>query len=156
MKIKYVKALFAALIAITLAFIFIQSMLPPEKSSAESDAVGGIIADIIPPDTELGGFAQKNLRKLAHFTEFFILGAEAALAVVIVIERKIKYAVHSLPAAALVALSDESIQLFSGRGPSIADVWIDVLGFASASVIIYTVYALTRLIYIKCKHKSSK
>ncbi len=151
MKMKYIKVLLTVLIILTVSFIFSQSMLPPEKSSAESDKVGDIVADIIPPETETGGFVQRNLRKLAHFVEFFALGAEVSLLVIAVL-RSWKYAVLSLPSSALVALLDETIQIFSNRGPAVTDVWIDVLGFSAASVIIYTVYLAVSLILRKIKN----
>ncbi len=150
MKDKYIKVVFLVLIAITLAFIFIQSILPPEKSSAESDKVSDIVAGVIPPDTNVGGFIQLNLRKLAHFIEFFILGIEVALLIVISL-KKIQFALMSIPSAALVALLDETIQIFSERGPAVSDVWIDVFGFAVASLIVYMVYAIICLMLKKSK-----
>ena len=56
--------LLALVILLTVAFIFYNSSLPPEQSSQQSGAVGGIIAEIIPPETELGGFIQKYIRKI--------------------------------------------------------------------------------------------
>ena len=37
----------------------------------------------------------------------------------------------------MIALIDEGIQHFSGRGPSIVDACIDLAGFASASLLFY-------------------
>ena len=153
MKIKYksiIRLLLLLLIVATLIFIFVQSMLPPKKSQAESDKVGEIVGEIIPPETPTGGYVQKNLRKLAHFAEFFILGCEVALYVVLFVPRR-RWAALSLPMALLTALLDESIQMFSGRGPAIMDVWIDFSGFFVASVIFYTVSAVIIFIYKKCK-----
>ncbi len=141
MKKKYIEILFVILMVLTVAFIFSRSAMPPERSEAESDKVGDIIGEVIPPQTEVGGYIQLNLRKLAHFTEFFVLGAEVSLFVVLFVKR-IKYAALSIPAAAIIALFDETIQIFSGRGPSVKDIWIDVLGFVSAAAIIYTVYII--------------
>lgn len=142
MKTEYVKILKAALICLiigTLAFIFSQSTLPPEVSKAESDAVGEIIEEIIPPETPPGEYVQKNLRKIGHFVEFLILGTEVAV-FVIFFARKIRYGILSVIFSPLVALCDETIQIFSDRGPSITDVWIDTAGFASASAIAYLIY----------------
>lgn len=140
------------LIAATLAFIFVQSMLPPDKSQAESDKVGDIIEEIIPPDTPTGDYVQNNIRKIAHFVEFFILGCEVALYGILFI-RPVKRLALSFPAALIVAFFDESIQMFTGRGPAISDVWIDFFGFLIASAIFYTVAGISVIIYRKCKQK---
>ena len=137
-KGKAFKFALLLLIVATVIFIFIQSILPPEKSSAESDAVGGVIGEIIPPDTKPGAFIQINLRKIAHFTEFFFLGAEIALYVVLFMRQKICVWL-SYPVALIIALFDESIQILSDRGPSVTDVWIDFFGFFTSACVTYAI-----------------
>ena len=149
---KLFKIALLILIIATLAFIFVQSMIPPNKSQAESDKVGDIIGEIIPPDTPTGDYIQNNIRKLAHLVEFFVLGCEVALYMILYMPR-IRWAALSLPSALLVALLDESIQIFSGRGPSILDVWIDFFGFFISSVIFYTVACVVIFISEKRKQK---
>lgn len=151
--VKYkniIKLLFILLIISTLAFIFIQSMLPPEKSSEESSAVGEIIEEIIPPETPVGGYVQTNIRKIAHFVEFAALGVWVSL-FIILFYRKKSYIFSSFLFALITALFDETIQVISKRGPAITDVWLDFFGFSSAAVIIYTVSAL--IIFIRAKRK---
>lgn len=140
------------LIAGTLIFIYAQSVKPPEVSKEESDKVGEIIEEIIPPDTKPGEFIQTNLRKLAHFTEFFVLGLEIALYGVFY-TRSIKTQGLLLPLGVIFALFDETIQIFSKRGPQIKDVWIDVLGYAIALISVYAVYYAAKAIirYVKIK-----
>ena len=145
-----VKLTLFLLIILTLAFIFIQSMLPPEKSAEQSGAVGEIIEEIIPPETPVGGYVQTNLRKIAHFVEFAVLGIWVTLLVVLFYRRK-PFIFSSFVFAILMGLFDETIQIKSGRGASVSDVWLDFFGFASSAVIIYTVSALT--IFIKAKRK---
>lgn len=137
----FAKYILLIMIVATLAFIFIQSLLPPEKSSEESSTVGEIIGEIIPPETPTGEYIQTNLRKLAHFTEFALLGAEMSLYILLFVKH-IKYSLLSLPSALLVALFDETVQIFSGRGPAIKDVWIDFSGFVFSAVIFHTVAAV--------------
>ncbi len=139
LKIKTAKILLLSLILATLLFIFIQSMLPPETSSTESDAVGDIIEEIIPSDTPTGSYIQTNLRKIAHFVEFALLGLEVSLYLVFFVKRKL-FVLLSYPAALLTALFDESIQMFSGRGPGIFDVWIDFFGFFMFASIVYAIF----------------
>ena len=138
-KMKIVRLTLIALIAITVLFAFIQSMLPTEVSSAESDAVGDIVEEIIPSDTPTGSYVQNNLRKIAHFIEFACLGTEVAIYLLIFM-RKPLYVLFSYPLALITAFFDETIQIFSKRGPSISDVWIDFSGFLTLSLLVYFVY----------------
>ena len=124
-----------AVIITTLAFIFVQSLLPPETSQAESDAVGEIIEEIIPPETPPGDYVQKNIRSIAHFFEFAVLGFEVALYVML-FERRALWIVLGFLASPTVALLDETLQKISDRAPEISDVWTDVAGYS-------LIYALT-------------
>ena len=127
-----------ALIITTLLFTFYQSFKNKQESQETSDKVGQIIEPILPSDTPVGGYVQENIRKIAHFVEFFALGAEVALYVVL-FHSKIKYAATSMLFAPIVALIDETIQIFSDRGPAISDVWIDVLGYFSSALLVYLI-----------------
>ena len=140
-----------ALVVASILHAFIQSALPPETSVAESNKVGEIIEEIIPPETKPGTFVQKNLRKLAHFTEFFMMGAFVSLYVVIYWNEKSAYCIH-VPFGMLIGFFDESIQILSKRGPSVTDVWIDTAGYLSASAIVFAAWYLAlliRRIYLK-------
>ena len=128
----------AVCIVLTLLFIFIQSMLPPETSEKESNKVGDAVAEIIPPETKPGSFIQINLRKIAHFTEFALLSLFVSLYIIFYMP-KIKSALLTLPLALFCAFIDETIQCFTGRGPSITDVWIDFSGFLIVSAVIYAI-----------------
>lgn len=149
---KVAQIVLLLLIFLTVAFILIQSMIPPEESQKESDTVGDIIADIIPPETPPGEYIQINLRKIAHFVEFAILGVFTSLYVIFYLG-KFKAMALTFPAALILALLDETVQIFSERGPSVKDVWIDFLGFAIVCVLSYTVYGVTKYISSKCKQK---
>ncbi|MBE6644343.1 MAG: VanZ family protein [Ruminococcaceae bacterium] len=133
-----IKAAFLILILATLGFIFSQSMLPPEKSEQQSNSVGEIVAEVIPPDTKPGEFVQINLRKLAHFFEFAVLGIELSV-YAFVFKRRKGFMLSTYIFAVFVALFDETIQIFSGRGSSIFDVWIDFFGFAAAASLVYLI-----------------
>lgn len=145
-----IQLLVILLIISTLAFIFIQSTLPPEKSSEQSSAVGEIIEEIIPPETPVGGYVQTNIRKIAHFVEFAVLGAEVAVFTVLFLRKK-TYVFSSFGFGFFVAFLDETIQIFSDRGPAVTDVWLDFFGFASFAVLVYTVSVL--ILYINSKRK---
>lgn len=153
--IEILRILLLVLIVLNVAFIFFQSTLSPEESVEKSDEVGDIIAEVIPPETPVGGYVQDNVRKIAHFVEFMMLGIWSALYVVLTIPT-LKWCAISFPPALLCALLDESIQIFSERGPSVSDVWLDFLGFCSSAVIIYTGYAIFSIMRNKMQTKVDK
>lgn len=138
------------LLLISIAQAFYQSSLSPAKSTAQSDKVGEIIEEIIPPETPQGQFVQTNIRKLAHFTEFLFIGLFASLYAVFYMKKSLSLPIL-LPFGIFIGLLDETVQIFSDRGPSIKDVWIDALGYATAAVTVVIVYYAVTLIvgYIK-------
>lgn len=123
------------LMFITVLSFFVQSALAPEVSTAESDAVSEMIEPIIPSDTEVGEAVHQNIRKIGHFVEFGFFGAELAIYLFFFSKRRfLDYFVAS-SLALFIGLLDETVQIFSGRGPQISDVWLDFSGFLSVFVI---------------------
>lgn len=143
------------LIALTLIFIYAQSMKPEEVSKADSDKVSEIVGEIIPPTTKPGAYLQNNIRKVAHFTEFFLLGTEIGIYIVLFM-RKYKTVLLSYPLGLVLAFFDESIQILSDRGPMISDVWVDLFGFSTAITLVYAVLFTAMLLYGKYILKRSK
>lgn len=139
--LKILRWFLIASMILTITFIFGQSLKSQEKSAETSEKVEQIIEPILPSDTPVGGYVQDNIRKIAHFVEFFFLGAECA-AFVAVFLRKRTYVLYSYLFSVVVALLDETIQIFSDRGSSVADVWLDIFGFAVASSIVYVVWVI--------------
>lgn len=157
-KRNVIHVIILLLLSFNLAFIFIQSALPPDKSEETSDKVGEIVGEVIPPETKPGEFIQINLRKIAHFVEFFTLGVLSSLYVKF-LGGGVKKIALSLAFAPTVALVDETLQLFSERGSSVKDVWIDTFGFFTAAAIFYTVAAITKIIIKKVnnyRHKQAE
>ena len=142
--------LFIAILA-TIAFIFSNSMKSPTESQEDSNTIGDIIAEIIPPDTELGSFLQENLRKLAHFTEYSLLGVEVTLFLIAVAVFSVKTFISSAFFGFLIGLADETIQIFSERGSSVTDVWIDGIGYLIAATVVTVLYGFVCLIGKICK-----
>ena len=136
------------LIILTIVLIWGQSFLPPDMSSGES---GFVLEKIVKPFLRFitgreAEISEHLVRKLAHFTEFMVLGLLVAL---FNIHNKnvacdgpqplpITYypltkncalrIMHCALFCMFIAFIDESIQMFTGRGPAIADVWIDTGG----------------------------
>jgi hypothetical protein len=87
-KMRFFKRLLAFLIMATVAFIFTQSMLPPETVEGESeaaiDAINGVLAD----DSAAADFAEENITEIAHLFEFSLLGFFVSLYVCLYSKRR--------------------------------------------------------------------
>ena len=124
------------LLILNLCFIWGNSLLPAAYSQALSDwvlkllPVSGTAAPV-----PMGGSGL--LRKIAHFTEFMVLGFLLNWRHLLLGRR----GWQSLLWAALAACIDETIQLFvPGRGPGLPDVGIDVCGAAAGMILLQTGY----------------
>lgn len=144
MKAKGSHRPLTVLIILTLALIWGHSLLGREASSEES----GFVMELLEPVLEMvvgeGNVTEFLVRKLAHFTEFFVLGLE--------LMTFFAYRKPLFPQAFLLALThgffaaflDETIQIFSGRGPMIQDVWLDVCGFAVGASLMLGIMVWTK------------
>ncbi len=136
------------IMAATVLFFFIQSALPQEVSAAESNGISGFLESIIPSNTQIGKFFHDNIRKIGHFTEYGVFGVETALYILLFAKISKESLLSAAFGAFLVAFADETVQIFSGRGPSIYDVWLDFFGFF--------VFALAVLLFASVLSKLKK
>lgn len=136
------------LICLNLCFIWGNSLLPGDSSSALSTWVQAILGSFLPPATgSEGGFL---LRKLAHFSEFACLGFLLSWLFAMKTGRKSLVLRNALLTGFLSACADEAIQLFSpGRCSSPVDVGIDTAGAATGIALLF----LGRYLYGKMKTK---
>ena len=120
----------SCVIAATLAFIWIHSCMGQEESSEESGFFFEVLCPILEIVAGKGNVTELFIRKLAHFTEFFGLGLELMLfmRLVLIQSPKIIRFISAWIFGTLCALIDETIQIFSGRGPMVQDVWLDSAG----------------------------
>ena len=111
-----------------------------EESSALSQYVKAMLEPLLEVFVGKGNVTEHFVRKLAHFTEFFALGAEFSL--LIITGKKVSTAGVSLSllAGLISALSDETVQLFFERGSSVKDVWLDFSGFCTALALILLIH----------------
>lgn len=137
------------LVGVTLLFIFYNSAQKVPDSKRASASVGTAITAVVTDDGEKEpspafAFLLNYLRKAAHAVEFFALGAElSALLIVLRTEKVTLQSVwNTLSAVLLFAVIDESIQIFSGRGPRVQDVWIDFAGGAAAVALVLCIYGI--------------
>ncbi len=168
------------LIALTICAIFVHSALSPEVSEKESEAVSGIVDQVlevvVPNNQSLRDFVSKNIRKIAHFVEFGALGLEACIFFLLCYIEKIKapvelendesfvkninyvdalkYVSYFITFGILVAFLDESFQILSKRGPSVLDMWIDILGYMTFAFTFLMVIFVIKLIRIAVRQSN--
>lgn len=133
---KWFRYLHLAFIIAMVAFIWGNSLKTAAESSAASSQVVEVVEEVLETinvQVETN-FLTLIIRKLAHGTEFFVLGLLLIL-YVLPYRKKVLWTGVTLFIGVAVASIDETIQNFSiGRGPSIEDVGIDFLGFTIAVV----------------------
>lgn len=133
---------------LTLIFIWGQSVLPGDISSQQSGFVMGIVRPFLELFAGKGNVTEHLVRKLAHFTEFSVLGVEAGFIFGIYIRNRSLNPwialLKAVASCAFAALIDETIQIFSGRGPAITDVWIDTAGALLGAAIVLLVISLIK------------
>ena len=131
-----------ALIAVDLAFIWGNSLLPGEISGALSDWLASLLGGGQAPEAGTG-----LLRKLAHFSEFACLGFLLARLAYLKQERGRHLISLALLGGMTAACIDETIQILTpDRGPSLVDVWIDTGGVVSGIITLFVINYLTNLI----------
>lgn len=111
------------LLVLILSFIWINSMLSKETSKAFSDFILHLLFQSERTGNTGEGFP---IRKIAHFLEFAVLGADVFL----LFDKHgfKKRILASFIFCAISASIDETIQIFSHRGNSILDVMLDTCG----------------------------
>ena len=138
--------LLGVLLTVTVLFIWGNSMQNGTASGETSGFVRSLLESLlgVPIDEFL-------LRKAAHFSEYALLGAESAVLLNLLRgadNRPLARGRNLLDVPALgilTALIDETIQIFTGRGPMVADVWIDTAGFLTGFFLTVLVFRLCRI-----------
>ena len=152
-KVKHI--VFISVIVASILFIWSRSLTFADDSTAQSNWVKQLLVDFfnlfnfdITPT-----FFFKNLRKFAHFAEFFVLGCELALYRYAMFKNNKKTLCAIVATGVAVAIADECIQLIPAleRDGKLTDVLIDTCGVLCAVLV---VYLATRLIS-KFKFKST-
>lgn len=127
-----------------LAFIFGNSLQNDAASLRESGALLALAARLVPA---LAGapWGMLLLRKAAHFTEFFLLGALAAATLIAFGRPPARAGTTGAAAGLLAALCDETLQLaVPGRSGAVADIWLDWAGFLCGLALALGLIALRR------------
>ena len=114
-------------------FIFCRSLQPVDASRLESQWVLDLLQRLVPLKLSM-----HVVRKLAHFTEFAVLGCLAGLLFGGRCRHLWTGLLFAVMTGVITALCDETIQLFvPGRGGQLPDVWLDVAGaFTGAALVL--------------------
>lgn len=131
---KVFRIVLAAIIFLTLAFIWVNSALTGKQSTAISNFVIRILGLGKGPNVQ---GSVHGVRKMGHFTEFLALGAELALYGRFFLKKN-RLLILSL-CGVVAPFLDETIQMFNDRNPQIGDMWIDIAGFAIGAVLVWVV-----------------
>lgn len=119
---------FLALTVLWLCVIWGHSMMPATDSGNESNFLAEWLMQYIPWMNDY------VIRKVAHFAEYAVLGG---LLLGAFPKRGRAAILHAVLAGLLVALTDETIQLFApGRSGQITDVWLDLAGLCTGQLIL--------------------
>lgn len=128
--------LLGVLLALTLCFIWGNSLLSREDSSELSGWVTEWLTPIM-EDLSLQQPDEHVIRKLAHFGEFALLGLELAGLFFLNRGRSFKSVCLSALCALAAASADETIQLFSGRAAMLKDVLLDFSGALTGILLLW-------------------
>jgi len=126
------------LVVLTLCFIWGNSLMPASISGVFSERIKELInlflSGVGSRETLAG---DRVLRKVAHASEFGLLGMELSFLFRNVLKERLTAVTFS---GLAVAVIDETIQLFSaGRSSQLKDVWIDFAGFLLGVLMIWFV-----------------
>ena len=138
------RKLWIIIVAIVLAMIWIQSLLPAQISAQES---GWFTEHIVRPIAEWLGIEKISthiVRKLAHAFEYLVLG-------LLTMALWKGSTIRSLQMCFAAAFLDETFQLLSNRGSQVIDVWIDLGG----TVVGVGLFLLVRILFVRKSNENS-
>ena len=151
------------LTVVWMVFIFLMSAQPAEESSEVSGGITEMIVSILTPgfenlpETEQQALVEAwhdPIRKLAHLTEYAVLGWLLTASLYLTNIPMKASALSAVGISLLYAISDEWHQSFvEERGPGIGDVMIDLAGAVLGVAFLIVIYLVIRRIYRKRNSK---
>lgn len=122
------RVIFTAGLLLTVIFIFTRSFKDGFMSNKESERVLLLMQKVLTRLTDRE-ITMHFVRKLAHFTEFTVLGGLSQFCLRVYTKHYVRHISYPLLFCLMVALADETIQLgMVGRSSSVVDVWLDYSG----------------------------
>ncbi len=165
-RVRHIRCvLLGVLIILNMVMIFSFSAEDVSESGNRSEGVTQTIVSVVVDDyNQLSAEEQKVkvdeyhpfIRKLAHFSEFALLGFLCGSFLFSL--GKGKYWLCWICPAALcllTAILDETYQIFTGRGPAVTDVLIDFGGSLAGLCLIYVIMYVAKKIMTARKERRS-
>jgi hypothetical protein len=145
----------AVLLGLTLIFIWGNSLLSMQKSGEESQSLYQIVE---PVGRVFFGrlFTHDFFRKLAHFSEFFLLALEINYLYFLVHGVKKEKLAEIISAGLFVAVIDEGLQILSNRGAMVKDIFIDYSGYLVGTAVFFVVLLLIKTVKERRKKEKPK
>ena len=126
---KYRLLLCLILSLLVLSFIFGNSLQSRDESSAKSSGIAAFLRPLLDPFGRMPEDAFHHfVRKLAHFTEFAALGICLAGVAFNTLWTGKKRILLPILWSAMAAVTDETIQAFTGRACMAKDMLLDTCG----------------------------
>lgn len=159
-----------AVVLANMVMIYLFSEESVEDSGNRSTGVTAFVVKLLYPDFEQMSYNEKSelmsstqhiIRKLAHFSEFALLGFLLTGLLLYLNHRfrKLKARltwVIPIGFCLLYAISDEVHQIFSNRGPRVTDVMIDFAGALLGICIMHLIVGVVGCIRRKRREKACK
>lgn len=145
-KQNILKLIVLLLLIITLAIIFSNSLEPVVESSKKSQDTMNRFAPVLGIVFGKGHVSEHLVRKLAHFSEFALLGAELMLFSVLNSRESAQGLSNCLFFGLSSAVTDESLQMLTDRDPQVIDVLLDFSGVLAGVLFILFAVLIIKLI----------
>lgn len=144
-----------ALFAI-LAFMFSNSLESVAKSQAKSLSVMKHVAPLLELLVGKGHVTDNLVRKLAHFFEFLSLGVGLIIFSELRFKTRLQNIANCLSIGLAIAVTDESLQLLSGRGSMVKDILLDFAGVTTGVVVSLLIHILSKSARSNRKHNQKQ
>ena len=144
------KYIFIAVIALTVIFIWSNSLKTADASMNDSNGIKAFVLALFSRfgiNLE-GSFFIEFIRKFGHFAEYFLLGTLLFIYKIIYMKNNLNSIVNITFCALATALIDETIQLIPslGRSGEIRDLWIDLFGVLIAFLAAFLINVMKNLL----------
>ena len=136
------------LTASVIAFAFIHSSMPSVESAQESESVLDFVTVILKFFGIDPNLSDHIIRKIAHFTEYTVLGALlCSCAYSFDRIKPIKFVPYTVSIGLFTCFVDETIQLgIEGRSGQVSDMWIDFFGVLLGTAVMLVAFWIYRKI----------